>query len=49
MDVGDAILLPFLAGLILWDLRATLGRPPVKWTRSWMRLLWRALTNRKLN
>jgi len=45
-EVGDVLGLVALGVLVLWWFRSGLGRPPVRWTRSWFRLLWHYVTNR---
>jgi hypothetical protein len=48
METGDIVALALLAGIGIWYIRAVLmGPPPVRWTRSWARLLWRVLTYRR--
>jgi len=33
-------------GVLLAEFREALGLPPVRWTRSWVRFLWRAVVTR---
>ena len=50
MDGADVALLAFLVcltvGGLLAEFREALGPPPVRWTRSWVRFLWRAVVTR---
>jgi len=50
MEIADVIALTLLVGAGLSFVRFVItGPPPVKWTRSWTRMLWRALTRRNPN
>ena len=47
MEAADLAVLALLAVLSLAGIREALGPPPVRWTRSWIRLGWYVLTRRK--
>jgi len=50
MELGDILVLVIVAGICLWFIRViSLGPPPVRWTQSWLRVLWRLVTYRKSN
>jgi len=50
MDGADvapfAFLVCLMVGGVLSNIREALGPPPVRWTRSWVRFLWRAVVTR---
>jgi hypothetical protein len=48
VEPGDLVALVVLAAISIWYFRAmVMGPPPVRWTRSWLRLLWRMITYRR--
>jgi hypothetical protein len=48
METADIVALVLLGGISVWYIRAmVMGPPPVRWTRSWLRLLWRVITYRR--